>query len=115
MRTENETETCPDCGTVHSIYDEHEANNCIPVLRTRLAAANERAERAEREQSIAYDQLDDVNQRWKDAAHDLTAAHALLRECLEGREDCDDLTCSATKLCEFCDLTARIEAHLEGK
>ena len=106
MRTENETETCPDCGTVHSIYDEHEANNCIPVLRTRLAAANERAERAEREQSIAYDQLDDVNQRWKDAAHDLTAARALLRE-VTGRLDEYDQSWS--------DLRARIEAHLTGE
>lgn len=46
------------------------------------------------------------------ATEDLTAARALLRECLEGREDCDDLTCSTTNRCEFCDLSARIEAHI---
>ena len=33
-------ETCPDCGTIHSSWDEHESNNCVQVLRTRLTAAN---------------------------------------------------------------------------
>lgn len=32
-------ETCPDCGDVHGIYDEHESNNCVEVLKARLAAA----------------------------------------------------------------------------
>lgn len=44
-------ETCVSCGSEHSIYDEHEANNCVEVLHARLAkaeadlaAANDRAE-----------------------------------------------------------------------
>ena len=57
-------------------------------------------------------QLDAAVERAEQAEADLTAARALLRECLEGREDCDDLTCSTTNRCEFCDLSARIEAHI---
>lgn len=32
-------ETCVSCGSEHSIYEEHESNNCVEVLKARLAAA----------------------------------------------------------------------------
>lgn len=103
-----------------------------------LTAATARAERAERENErmvgIVHERIsevlgalninapgEDAVENWGEVVRimarmrtDLTAARALLRECLEGREDCDDLTCSTTNRCEFCDLSARIEAHLTG-
>jgi len=52
MSTDRSTEesseytTCDDCGCVHSVYDEHEPNNCVEVMRgiiARLTAERDEA------------------------------------------------------------------------
>jgi hypothetical protein len=43
-------ETCPHCGTVYQpMVEEHEANNCIPVLQAKVARLEEELKKAKEE------------------------------------------------------------------
>lgn len=95
----------------------------VDSLRTALAAANERAERAERQiaemQAFARDWrdgtttlIDEADANAKSSESDLTAARALLREVMPF---VGGIPYTDEAMGKLSAVRARIEAHLEGR